>query len=115
MEFEGKVAVITGAASGIGRAVAIDLARRNIRAMALVDMGEVIDGVAAEINTNARRQRAYPYRNDYTDGAFRASFFDSISSRIGIVPICVPMSGLMRDDVLFRTDGVPGGAWMCPA
>ena len=56
MEFEGKVAVITGAASGIGRAVAIDLARRNIRAMALVDMGEVIDGVAAEINTNARRQ-----------------------------------------------------------
>ena len=64
MEFEGKVAVITGAASGIGRAVAIDLARRNIRAMALVDMGEVIDGVAAEINANARRQIAYPYRGE---------------------------------------------------
>ena len=58
MEFEGKVAVITGAASGIGRAVAIDLARRNIRAMALVDMGEVIEAVAAEINTKARRQIA---------------------------------------------------------
>ena len=81
MEFEGKVAVITGAASGIGRAVAIDLARRNIRAMALVDMGEVIDGVAAEINTNARRQIAYPYRGDVTDEAFRASV--SIPSAAG--------------------------------
>ena len=72
MEFEGKVAVVTGAASGIGRAVAMDLARRNIRAMALVDLGESIDAVAVETNAQARRQIAFSYRGDVTDPAFPA-------------------------------------------
>ena len=40
MEFGGKIAVITGAASGIGRAVAAAMAHRDVGAMALVDMGE---------------------------------------------------------------------------
>ena len=80
MEIAGKVAVITGAASGIGRAVASELARRNVRAMALVDMGENIDGVAADVNAEAGRKVAFPYRGDTTDEAFRASVFDSISS-----------------------------------
>jgi NAD(P)-dependent dehydrogenase (short-subunit alcohol dehydrogenase family) len=87
MEFPGKVAVITGAASGIGRAVAVDMARRNVRAMAVVDMGESIDEVAAEINANARRKVAYPYKGDVTDEAFRASVFDSISAEIDTVTI----------------------------
>ena len=51
MEIAHKVAVITGAASGIGRAVALELARRNVRAMALVEMGENIETVAAEDGT----------------------------------------------------------------
>src|SRR5215472_13904141 len=85
MDFEGKVAVITGAASGIGRAVANDLARRNIRAMALVDMGEAVEGVAADINAKAQRRVAYPYRGDVTDESFRGAVYDSISSEVDTV------------------------------
>jgi len=114
MEFEGKVAVITGAASGIGRAVAIDLARRNILAMALVDMGEVIDLVAAEINSNARRQVAFPYRGDVTDESFRASVFDSISSQTDTVTICVPAAGITRDELAVRVDRETGEARIYP-
>ena len=58
MEIADKVAVITGAASGIGRSLAIELARRNVRAIALVDMGENIETVAAEVNDTAGRQVA---------------------------------------------------------
>ena len=96
MEFPGKVAVVTGAASGIGRAVAVEMARRNVRAMALVDMGDSIDDVAAEINSNAGRNVAYPYRGDATDEAFRASVFDSISTEFETVTICVPAAGITR-------------------
>jgi NAD(P)-dependent dehydrogenase (short-subunit alcohol dehydrogenase family) len=110
MEFEGKAAVITGAASGIGRAVAIALARRNVRAMALVDMGETIDGVAADVNAEAGRQVAYPYRGDTTNEAFRSSVFDSISGRFGIVTMCVPAAGITRDDLAVRVDKITGKA-----
>ena len=106
MEIAGKVAVITGAASGIGRAVASELARRNVRAMALVDLGDSIDRVAAEINTTAGRRVALAFRGDATDEAFRASVFDSISSEYDTVTMCVPAAGITRDDLAVRIDKI---------
>src|SRR4051794_22639436 len=114
MEITGKVAVITGAGSGIGRAVAVELARRNVRAMALVDMGENIDAVAAEINAEARRQVAHPYRGDATDETFRASVFDSISTEFDTVTMCVPAAGITRDDLSVRIDKITGKARIYP-
>ena len=114
MEIAGKVAVITGAASGIGRAVAIQLARRDVRALALVDMGEAIDGVADAVNAGAGRQVAYPYRGDATDDAFRTSVFDSISSQFDTVAMCVPAAGITRDDLAVRVDKITGKARIYP-
>lgn len=114
MEIAGKVAVITGAASGIGRALAFELARRNVRATALVDMGENIHAVAEEINTAIGRKVAYPYRGDVTDEAFRASVFDSISSRFDTVTMCVPAAGITRDDLAVRVDKITGKARIYP-
>lgn len=114
MEIAGKVAVITGAASGIGRAVASQLASRNVRAMALVDIGENIDAVAAEVNEVARRPVAYAYRGDTTDDAFRASVFDAISSQFDIVTMCVPAAGITRDELAVRIDKVTGKSRIYP-
>jgi NAD(P)-dependent dehydrogenase (short-subunit alcohol dehydrogenase family) len=114
VEFAGKVAVITGAASGIGRAVAIALARHDVRAMALVDMGETIDGIAADVNAEIGRQVAYPYRGDTTDEAFRGSVYDSIGSRFGTVTMCVPAAGITRDDLAVRVDKITGKARIYP-
>ena len=115
MEFAGKVVLITGAASGIGRAVALELARRDVRAMALVDMGEAVSAVADEINAKARRQIAYPYQGDVTDETFRASVFDSISSQVDTVTICVPAAGITRDELAVRVDRNTGKARIYPA
>jgi len=115
MDVAGKVAVITGAASGIGRAVATELARRNVRAMALVDVGETIDEVCGEINAVAGRKVAHPYRGDTTDEAFRAQVFDSISSDYDTVTMCVPAAGITRDDLAVRIDKITGKARIYPA
>ena len=114
MDIAGKVAVITGAASGIGRAVASELARRNVRALALVDIGENINVVADEVNAVAGRQVAYPFRGDTTDDAFRASVFDSISSQFTTVTMCVPAAGITRDDLAVRVDKITGKARIYP-
>ena len=42
MNIKDAVAVITGAASGIGRAVSAELARRGARALALVDHDKAV-------------------------------------------------------------------------
>ena len=114
MEVADKVAVVTGAASGIGRAVVVELARRNVRAVALVDQGEAIESVAAEVNAAAGRRVAYPYRGDATDESFRASVFDSISSQFGTVTMCVPAAGITRDDLAVRLDKTTGKAHIYP-
>ena len=114
MEIAGKVAVITGAASGIGRAVASTLARREVRAMALVDMGEAIDRVAEDVNAEAGRQVAYAYQGDTTDDAFRSLVFDSISGKFDTVSMCVPAAGITRDDLAVRVDKATGKARIYP-
>ena len=114
MEFADKVAVITGAASGIGRAVAIAMARRDVRAVALVDMGDNIASVAAEVNAEAGRQVAYPYQGNTTDEAFRASVYDSMISQFGSVTMCVPAAGITRDELSVRIDKITGKARIYP-
>ncbi len=110
----GKVAVITGGASGIGRAVAAALARRNVKAVALVDMNAAITDVAATLNAEAGREYAIPFQGDTTDGAFRSSVFDAMGSRFGGVGLCVPAAGITRDDLAVRIDKNTGKARIYP-
>jgi NAD(P)-dependent dehydrogenase (short-subunit alcohol dehydrogenase family) len=114
MEIADKVAVITGAASGIGRALSLELARRNVRAVAMVDMGENIEQVAAEVNDTAGRQVAHPFRGNTVDEKFRASVFDAMGERFGPVTICVPAAGITRDDIAVRLDKSTGKAVIYP-
>jgi len=79
MEFLNRVAVITGGASGIGRAVAAAMARRDVTAVALVDVSEAVVDVAEKLNAEAGRTCAIPFQGDTTDAKFRASVFDADS------------------------------------
>jgi 3-oxoacyl-[acyl-carrier protein] reductase len=114
MQFSKRVAVITGGASGIGRAVAAALARRDVGAVALVDVSETVEDVAAKLNADAGRTVAIPFQGDTTDERFRASVFDAISRKYGTVSLCVPAAGITRDDLAVRIDKNTGKARIYP-
>ncbi|WP_088287439.1 SDR family NAD(P)-dependent oxidoreductase [Ideonella sp. A 288] len=114
MEFLNRVAVITGGGSGIGRAVAVAMARRGVTAVALVDVSEAVKDVAEKLNAEAGRTFAIPFQGDTTDEKFRAGVFDSISHKYGPVTLCVPAAGITRDDLAVRVDKNTGKARIYP-
>jgi len=114
MEFSNRVAVITGGGSGIGRALAAAMARRDVAAVALVDMNESIHEVAAELNAEAGREFAVPFQGNTTDERFRASVFDAMATQHGPVSLCVPAAGITRDDLAVRIDKHTGKARIYP-
>jgi NAD(P)-dependent dehydrogenase (short-subunit alcohol dehydrogenase family) len=104
MIIEGAVALITGAASGIGRALASELTRRRARALALVDSRPEVLEVCGSVNLEAGHVVATGFIGDVTDGAFRARVFDELHLHHGMVNICVPAAGITRDALAVKVD-----------
>jgi NAD(P)-dependent dehydrogenase (short-subunit alcohol dehydrogenase family) len=110
MRIKGKVALVTGAASGIGEAVAAELARRDVKALALVDRGPNTPQVARTINEQVGRPVAEALVGDTTDPDFRDHVFGQIVSKHGVVNICVPAAGITRDSLSVKVDKETGRA-----
>jgi NAD(P)-dependent dehydrogenase (short-subunit alcohol dehydrogenase family) len=104
MKIEGKVAVVTGAASGIGEATALELARRGVKALALVDRGSNVADVARAINAKVGRPVAEALVGDVTDAEFRSRVFSQLYVKHGVVNICVPAAGITRDALAVKFD-----------
>ncbi len=92
-----QVAVITGAAGGIGQALAIEMARRGAACIALVDFSGQVVQVAREINAEVVRVVTIAYREDTTDPDFRQEVYADFTSKAGVPRICVPAAGITKD------------------
>jgi NAD(P)-dependent dehydrogenase (short-subunit alcohol dehydrogenase family) len=104
MNISGSVAVITGAAGGIGRALALELAKRKACGLALVDRSDAVQQVAKAINELAGGKVATGYFGDATDPKFCKFVYDDMASRHGQVNICVPAAGITRDSLAVKVD-----------
>jgi NAD(P)-dependent dehydrogenase (short-subunit alcohol dehydrogenase family) len=104
MNIKGSVAVITGAGGGIGRALAMELAKRQVGALALVDHSEAVKDVMNGVNQFAGSQIAKGYIGDVTDSAFRSRVFSELHQKHGRVNICVPAAGITRDSLAVKLD-----------
>jgi len=100
MELENQVAIVTGAAQGIGAAIALDLAKNGAN-VAVVDVkAELAHDVCAQITAMGRRAIAL--------GANVASFDDvhkcveSVLQNLGRVDILVNNAGINRDTVVWK-------------
>ncbi len=121
MILQGKVAVATGAARGIGAAVAVEFARRGAKAVGLVNMMpdprepeyealkrsfEMTRAAVEKLGAKAR-----VFVGDVTDEAFRVSVFDQLVEEFEEAPhILVPAAGITDDDLAVRVDKTTGKA-----
>lgn len=93
---EGKVAVVTGAASGIGRSTAIELAQRGCH-VALVDIDEKgLSETNARISADkpATSVRAVAFEVDVSDAASVDELADDVVGEFGAVHIVINNAGI---------------------
>ncbi|HUB24066.1 MAG TPA: SDR family NAD(P)-dependent oxidoreductase [Tepidisphaeraceae bacterium] len=108
MEIKGKIAMVTGAGSGIGQSVALELAKCQVSGLALVDRAATVHDVVAKVNDLAGKMIAFPFVGDVTQAPFRKQVYDEIERRLGVARICVPAAGITRDSLAVRIDKVTG-------
>jgi 3-oxoacyl-[acyl-carrier protein] reductase len=94
-----RVAVVTGASRGIGRAVALELALRGARVVA-VARGDHSAAVAAEIVAGGGRAETVAL--DVTDAPAVEREFAAIVQRLGRIDILVNNAGIARDQLALR-------------
>lgn len=90
----GKVALVTGAAQGIGRTVAAALAERGALVAAVDQNGEGVRDLVAELRAGGHQAAAFPA--DVSDSAAVEAMVEQIEREVGPVEILVNVAGLLR-------------------
>jgi 3-oxoacyl-[acyl-carrier protein] reductase len=114
MNIKGSRAVITGAAGGIGKALALELAKRKAAGIALVDQAEAVHQVAKTINDLAGGGVASGFSGDVGDPAFRRGVYEQMTQKHGCANVCVPAAGITRDGLAVKLDKQSGKVSIYP-
>jgi 3-oxoacyl-[acyl-carrier protein] reductase len=96
-----KIAVVTGGAQGIGRAVAETLARRGAHVVVADLQMEKAETVAQEISASTGN-RAIAVQVDVSDSASAQAMIDAAIAEFDRVDILVNNAGITRDNLIMR-------------
>jgi NAD(P)-dependent dehydrogenase (short-subunit alcohol dehydrogenase family) len=98
--FDGEVAIVTGASSGIGRATAEELARRGARVAIFARSAETLASIAAPFG-----DAMLPVTGDVAEAAAIERLFAETEARLGPCSILVNCAGMI--DVATLIDTTP--------
>ncbi len=100
---EGKVAIVTGAARGIGEGVALKLAEQGAH-IALTYISESSEEKAKTLENKLAGLgvKAKAYRSNAGDFAQCESFVSDVLKEFGKVDVCVNNAGISKDNLLLR-------------
>jgi NAD(P)-dependent dehydrogenase (short-subunit alcohol dehydrogenase family) len=106
---DGKVAIVTGGAAGLGRCHALELARLGARVV-VNDLGVRADGsgrdesAAREVCDEIKSMggEAVPHFGDVADFGDSKAMLDAALSAFGDANIVVCNAGFLRDGILFN-------------
>lgn len=109
MSFEGKTAIITGAAQGIGRAVALEFAERGANLLLADIQSAKVESVAAEIRASGIKATATAV--DVTDSNSVASMVELAINEFEQVDILVNDAGGSGTEGVLRIEEVSEDRW----
>ncbi|MEO9474732.1 MAG: 3-oxoacyl-[acyl-carrier-protein] reductase [Cyclobacteriaceae bacterium] len=98
---EGKVALITGASKGIGRAVAMKYAQEGAD-VAFTYLSSVEKGEALTAELEAFGVKAKGYRSDASDFQAAYDLIEGVVADFGKLDILINNAGITRDNLLLR-------------
>jgi len=97
----GKVALITGASKGIGRAIATLFAQQGAQ-VAFTYLSSVEKGQALEAELAAHGTKVKGFRSDASDFAQAEKLVDDVVAEFGKLDIVVNNAGITQDGLLMR-------------
>lgn len=100
-QFEGKSAIITGATRGIGKAIALELAKRGANvAFNYAKSADEADKLQAELKQSG--VKTYAAQCDVANTDASAEFVKKVQAEFGTVDFLINNAGITRDTLILR-------------
>src|SRR5699024_9698451 len=101
---QGKTAIITGASSGIGQAIAENLAKNGVSVVLLARREQKLAEIVESINERARETRALAVKADVTDVKDIEQAFQQTIDQFGAVDFLVNNAGIATNSSFIDGD-----------